>query len=48
MLEIFEFYKVVGFKKVQEMEKELFIDLEDFRKDIEDNIVDYIFVKMIR
>lgn len=47
MLEISELYKVAGSKKVQEMEKELSIDLEDLRKDIEDNIVDHIPVKMI-
>ncbi|XP_061178732.1 uncharacterized protein LOC133187394 [Saccostrea echinata] len=47
MLEISELYKVTGSKKVQEMEKELSIDLEDLKKDIEDNIVDHIPVKMI-
>ena len=48
MLEISELYKVAGSKKVQEMEKELSIDLEELKKDIEDNIVDQIPVKMIR
>ncbi|XP_078341998.1 uncharacterized protein LOC111108050 isoform X2 [Crassostrea virginica] len=47
MLEISELYKVAGSKKVQEMEKELSIDLEELKKDIEDNIVDQIPVKMI-
>ena len=48
MLEISELYKVAGSKKVQEMEKELSIDLDELKKDIEDNMVDQIPVKMIR
>ncbi|KAK3103240.1 hypothetical protein FSP39_017753 [Pinctada imbricata] len=47
MLEISELYKVSNSKRVQEMEKEMSIEIEDLKKDIEDNLVDHIPVKMI-
>ena len=48
MLEVSELYKVSHSKRVQEMERELGAELEEIKKDIEDNLVDHIPVKMIR